>query len=228
MASPPNPATGPTPQQIAAMQQQVAVEAQKRGITPQEFQAQQRKALEEEARKAGLPFNEYINRIKQQAWENHQRQQQMAQHQQANGQIAQGQPQVRSGQGQQVPIQPGAPDPKALAVAKWLRGQDLKTRTCILNGQRKDMFKSTSTLSSFVRQKPLTRVFSGQSNAPYALFFPPPTSQHRKRTLSFLHHPQRNKRQENSSSSFLSVSSPYECQRLILMKVMITPSPKNG
>jgi translocation protein SEC62 len=31
--------------------------------------------------------------------------------------------------------------PEALAVAKFLRGQDLKTRTCIFNGERKDMFK---------------------------------------------------------------------------------------
>ena len=124
------------------MQQQVAAEAQKRGITPQEFQAQQRKALEEEARKAGLPLEQYINKIKQQAWEQHQRQQQMIAQQQQNGHATQGQPQVQGGQGQQVPIQPGTPDPKALAVAKWLRSQDLKTRTCILNGQRKDMFKS--------------------------------------------------------------------------------------
>ena len=126
------------------MQQQVAIEAQKRGITPQEFQMQQRRALEEEAQKAGLPLDQYINKIKKQAWEQHQMQQRMAaQQQQQNGQVAQsGQPQVQGGQGQQVPITPGAPDPKALALAKWLRGQDLKTRTCILNGQRKDMFKS--------------------------------------------------------------------------------------
>ena len=148
MASPGNQSGGPSPQQIAAMQQQVALEAQKRGISPQEFQAQQRKALEEEARKAGLPMNEYISRIKQQAWEAHQRQQQQQQQlaqQQANGQVGPGQPQTQGGQGQQVPIQPGAPDPKALALAKWLRGQNLKTRTCILNGQRKDMFKSTTS-----------------------------------------------------------------------------------
>ena len=145
MAPPVSPATGPTPQQIAAMQQQVAAEAQKRGITPQEFQAQQRKALEEEARKAGLPLDQYINKIKQQAWEQHQKNQAQ---QQQNGQAAKGQPQVQGGQGQQVPIQPGAPDPKTLAVAKWLRGQDLKTRTCILNGQRKDMFKSRSCIHS--------------------------------------------------------------------------------
>ena len=132
---------GPSPQQIAAMQQQVALEAQKRGISPQEFQAQQRKALEEEARKAGLPLEQYINKIKQQAWEQHQKQQQLTGQQQQNGHVVQGQQSAQPGQGQQVPIQPGAPEPKSLAVAKWLRGQNLKTRTCILNGQRKDMFK---------------------------------------------------------------------------------------
>jgi hypothetical protein len=31
--------------------------------------------------------------------------------------------------------------PEAVAVAKFLRSQDLKTRVCILDGQRKDMFK---------------------------------------------------------------------------------------
>jgi len=42
----------------------------------------------------------------------------------------------------QVPVQPGQPaDPKALAVANFLRSQNLKPRTCILDGQRKDMFK---------------------------------------------------------------------------------------
>ena len=132
------------------MQQSIAAEAQKRGISPQEFQAQQRRALEEEARKAGLPLEQYINKIKQQAWEQHQKQQQqmMAQQQQQqqhNGQLVQGE--HSASQGQQVPIQPGAPDPKALAVAKWLRSQNLKTRTCILNGQRKDLFKGRSVLS---------------------------------------------------------------------------------
>ena len=146
MASPIDPSSGPTPQQITAMQQQVALEAQKRGISPQEFQAQQRRALEAEARKEGLPVDQYINKIKKQAWEQHQKQQQMMAQQQQNGQAVQDQPMTQSGQGQQVPIQPGAPDPKSVALAKWLRGQDLKTRTCILNGQRKDMFKGEADL----------------------------------------------------------------------------------
>ncbi|KAL9103999.1 MAG: hypothetical protein Q9163_001019 [Psora crenata] len=171
MSTPPNSAPGPTPQQLAAMHQQVALEAQKRGITPQELQAQQRKALEEEARKAGLPLNEYINRIKQQAWQNHQRQQQIAQQQQANGQVAQGQPQMKGGQGQQVPIQPGAPNPKAVAVAKWLRGQDLKTRTCILNGQRKDMFKIKRALRALLSPAYVT------AHKKNSLLPPPPTTQ---------------------------------------------------
>ncbi|KAJ5522760.1 translocation protein Sec62-domain-containing protein [Penicillium frequentans] len=43
---------------------------------------------------------------------------------------------------QRVAVSPGQPvDPKALAVAKFLRSQALKPRTCILNGERKDMFK---------------------------------------------------------------------------------------
>jgi hypothetical protein len=38
------------------------------------------------------------------------------------------------------------PDPKALAVANWLRSQNLKPRTCIMDGQRKDMFKGELVL----------------------------------------------------------------------------------
>lgn len=122
------------------MQQQITQEAQKRGMTPQQFQAWQRQQIEADATKAGLSVDQYINQLKQQALQNHQRQQQLAQQQQAVQES--GQPQVQQGQaGQQVPITPGAPDPKGLAVAKWLRSQDLKTRTCICNGQRKDMFR---------------------------------------------------------------------------------------
>ncbi|KAK5142424.1 hypothetical protein LTR04_002245, partial [Oleoguttula sp. CCFEE 6159] len=44
-------------------------------------------------------------------------------------------------QQQQVPINPGPPKPEAIAVANFLRGQDLKNRTCIFQEKRKDMFK---------------------------------------------------------------------------------------
>ena len=125
------------------MQQQFLQEAQKRGMTPQQFQAWQRQQIENDAKKAGMSFEQYIEKLKRDAFEQHQKQQQMAQQQAMQQQS--GQPSVQQGgqgqQGQQVPIQPGAPDPKALALAKWLRSQDLKPRTCILNGQRKDMFR---------------------------------------------------------------------------------------
>lgn len=133
----------PSSQQIAAMQQQLATEAQKRGMTVQQFQAQQRAALEADARKEGLTFEQYIAKLKQQAFDHHQ--QQVAQQQRA----AQTGSPPDSPSGQQVPVNPGPPNPQALALAKWLRGQDLKTRTCILNGQRKDMFKGSAQLESF-------------------------------------------------------------------------------
>ncbi|SLM34858.1 Translocation protein Sec62, ascomycota [Lasallia pustulata] len=134
----PAPGQQPTPQQMAAMQQQMALEAQRRGMTPQQFQLWQRQQLEAEAKKAGMTLEQYINQLKQQAFQTHQRQQQQLAQQQA---AAAQQPGGPAQQTQQVPINPGTPDPKALAVAKWLRGQDLKSRTCILNGQRKDMIK---------------------------------------------------------------------------------------
>ncbi|KAL8964988.1 MAG: hypothetical protein Q9183_004096 [Haloplaca sp. 2 TL-2023] len=139
MSAPPQPGQQPTPQQMAAMQQQLAMEAQKRGMTTQQFQQWQRQQIEAEAKKAGMSFDLYVVKLKKDAMENHQRQQQMAQQQQAAQKS--GQPQAQGQAGQQVPINPGAPDPKAIAVAKWLRGQDLKSRTSLLNGQRKDMFR---------------------------------------------------------------------------------------
>ncbi len=138
----PQPPNQPSPQQIAAMQQQFSEEARKRGMTPQQFQLWQRQQMEAEAKKAGLSFDQYITQLKQHAVLQHQRQQQMAQQKLAAEQS--GQPLVQQGKSeQQVPITPGVPDPKAFALAKWLRGQDLKTRTCILNGQRKDMFRGS-------------------------------------------------------------------------------------
>jgi len=104
------PGQQPTPEQIRMMQQQLAVEAQKLGLT--------------------VP--QYIERIKAEAM---QRQRMMAQQQQ------QQQGQQGAQPGQQVPIAPGPPKPEGLAVAKFLRSQELKLRTCVFNDQRKDMFK---------------------------------------------------------------------------------------
>lgn len=126
--------TQPTQQQIAAM---MAAEAKKRGISVEEFQKQvmqqqqqQRQAIEAEAAKQGITPQQYFEQLKAKIAQGHQAQQA----QQAAAQ--------RQGIPQQIPVNPGATaKPEALALAKFLRGQDLKTRQCILNGQRKDMFK---------------------------------------------------------------------------------------
>jgi translocation protein SEC62 len=110
------PGQQPTPEQIAAMQRQLAIDAQKNGMTVPEFVAklkQQQLAMQQAAQQGGQP--------------------------QPRGQPQQGAPQ---------PITPGPPKPEALAVAKFLKSQDLKPRTCILNGQRKDMFKGKNSSKS--------------------------------------------------------------------------------
>ena len=96
-----------------------------------------------EAQKAGISVPQYVERLKAQAQQNHQRMQMMQQQQRAQQQ-QQGQQQMQQGgaqPGQQVPIAPGPPKPEALAVAAFLRSQNLKLRTCIFQEKRKDMFK---------------------------------------------------------------------------------------
>lgn len=130
------PGQRPTPEQMAEMQRRIAEEAQKKGMT--------------------VP--QYVEQLKAQAMRQHQMQQAMRQQQAAQGgtltpqqqqqmqqqmQLMQQQQQQAAqaqGQGQQ-PIQPGPPKPEALAVANFLKSQDLKTRTCIFQEKRKDMFK---------------------------------------------------------------------------------------
>ncbi|KAI5868498.1 translocation protein [Durotheca rogersii] len=122
MPIPMAPGQMPSPEQIASMQQQIAAEAQKHGMTvPQ--------------------FIEHVKAQRLAQIQHFQRQQQQ------HGQGPQGGPQgPRPGpqpgaQGQPQPIRPGPPNPVAIALANFLRGQQLKPRTCILNGERKDMFR---------------------------------------------------------------------------------------
>jgi translocation protein SEC62 len=96
----------PTPEQIRQIQQQLAAEAEKHGISVQE----------------------YVQRLREQAMA--QQQAQMRAQQEAQQQ-----------QQQQQPIMPGPPKPEALAVANWLKGQDLKPRTVVHDEKRKDMFR---------------------------------------------------------------------------------------
>lgn len=123
----PPPGQRPTPEQIQEIQRRIAADAQKAGLTVPQFLEQLKKqAAEQQARMraaqaAGQPMP-----------------------QGPGGQMMQGRP-MPPGAMQQRPqgkVMPsGPPSPAGLAVAKFLRGQDLKTRTCILNGERKDMFK---------------------------------------------------------------------------------------
>ncbi|KAK5132377.1 hypothetical protein LTR08_009148 [Meristemomyces frigidus] len=118
------PGQQPTPDQIRQMQAQIAAEAQR----------------------AGMPIPAYIEKMKAQAMQQHQMRQQMMAQQQQQQQLAQQQQQQQAQQrqqqqGQQVPIAPGPPKPEALAVATFLRSQNLKMRTCIFQEKRKDMFK---------------------------------------------------------------------------------------
>lgn len=120
--------------------------------------------IAEQAAKEGVPVETIMARLQQQAQQQRaammMRMQQQAQQQQqqggqpgqpqpGQGQPGQGQPQghqhphppQQQQQGVQQAITPGPPNPVAIALANFLRSQDLKTRTCILNGERKDMFK---------------------------------------------------------------------------------------
>jgi translocation protein SEC62 len=139
----------PTPQQLAAMQQQFAAEAAKRGLTPEEFAKQQREQLNAEAAKHGMTTEQYVTQLRMRAMAAQQKAAEVQRQLQANGQSQglprpgqpgqPGQPQTHT---QQVPVNPNSPkDPKAIAVAQFLRSQNLKPRTCIMDGQRKDMFK---------------------------------------------------------------------------------------
>ena len=139
----------PSPQQMAAMQQQFAAEAAKRGMTPEQFAQKQREQLTADAAKLGLTPDQYVAQLRMRALQAHQKQmeaqrqgQGSPQPEQQQGQPTTPQPQQPQQQTHQVPVNPGAPaDPKALAVAHFLKSQNLKSRTCILDGQRKDMFK---------------------------------------------------------------------------------------
>ncbi|KAJ6177709.1 Translocation protein Sec62 ascomycota [Penicillium mononematosum] len=137
----------PSPEQMAAMQQQFAAEAAKRGMTPQQFAAQQREQLAADAAKLGLTTEQYVAQLRMRAMQAHQQQQKIQAEQQGqaapDGQAPSPAPQQHQHTTtQQVPVNPNnPPDPKALAVANWLRSQNLKPRTCIMDGQRKDMFK---------------------------------------------------------------------------------------
>ncbi|KIV81054.1 hypothetical protein PV11_08506 [Exophiala sideris] len=147
--SAPGPPPGGQPFSRQQIEQMIAMEAQKRGMTIPQFQAFQRQQIEQEAAKAGMSVPQFVQMKQEEARQQFMRQQQAQQQQQqqqgqGQGQPGQGQQRPPQGQVQQIPVNLNAgvePKPEALAVAKFLRSQNLKTRTCIFNGERKDMFK---------------------------------------------------------------------------------------
>ncbi|KAG5761023.1 hypothetical protein H9Q72_010856 [Fusarium xylarioides] len=117
---PPQP--GPQPRQIQAMQRQLAIDAEKNGMTVPEFIEHIKRQAQEQMRMRA-----------QQQQQGHDHDHDHNGHSHDHGQPPQ--------QGRAQPITPGPPNPKAIALASFLRGQDLKPRTVILNGERKDMFR---------------------------------------------------------------------------------------
>ncbi|VBB73915.1 Putative translocation protein SEC62 [Podospora comata] len=116
--------------------------------TPEQIQEMQRR-LAADAQAAGMTVPEFIEHIKRQQYEHMMRMQQQAQQQQQQQQGGGGPQQQHQHQhqhqhgppAQAQPIVPGPPNPLALVLAKFLRSQELKPRTVILNGERKDMFR---------------------------------------------------------------------------------------
>ena len=144
MATPSGPPPGMDPRYI---QQMMAAEAQRRGMTIEQLQAFNLQKIQEESARLGMSPQAFIQMKQKEAMEQHQKQQQQARQQGQPG-APQGQPQAGAGQPQSVQQQINLNQaiqakPEALAIAKFLRSQNLKIRTCIFDGKRRDMFKGT-------------------------------------------------------------------------------------
>lgn len=127
----------PSQEQMAQMRAQFEAEAARRGMTPQQLQTLQQQEIMKEAAKHNVTPQQYVEMMRAKAMQEHLKQQQ-AQAQQAQQGQAKGPQQVQ----QQIPLNGSVEaKPEALALAKFLRQQDLKTRTCILEGVRRDMFR---------------------------------------------------------------------------------------
>lgn len=112
--------------------------------------------LQEQAQKAGMTVPQFVEHIRRQQMQQMAMRAQQAQQQGGQGQLPPGGPGgpqpgqvIQKGpmppppqqQGQAQPVQPGPPNPLAIVLANFLRGQSLKPRTVIFNGERKDMFR---------------------------------------------------------------------------------------
>lgn len=133
----PPPQGGPPPQSQAAQEQFIPVGPNGERPSPDQIRQIQQQ-LAQDAEKHGISVQEYVQRLRQQAQAQHQAQMQAQQRAQE--------------QQQKQPIQPGPPKPEAIAVANWLKSQDLKPRTVVHDEKRKDMFRGTlQSLESMTR-----------------------------------------------------------------------------
>lgn len=140
----PMPGQQPTPEQIAELQRRIAEDAQRAGMTVPEFiehikeqrmRAMQQHAAQQQAAQQGHDHShEGGHDHDHDHGHGHDHDHDHDGHTHSHPHQQQGQPQ---------PITPGPPNPKAIALANFLKNQDLKPRTVILNGERKDMFRGT-------------------------------------------------------------------------------------
>jgi translocation protein SEC62 len=139
--------------------------------TPEQIQ-KMRQQLQADAAKMGLTVPQFIEKVKEA--QNAQIQAQKAGSSQPAGQAQQGGSSGAQAAGtQQQPIQPGPPKPEALLLAKFLKSQDLKPRTCILNDQRKEMFKgqySVPSLGPPAHQGPVKRALRAIESDAYVKY----------------------------------------------------------
>ena len=185
------PGQQPTPEQIQMMQRQLAADAAKQGVSVPEF----------------------IEMLKKQQQA---RQQQMQQQQQQGGGGGGG---PAPPQRQPQPITPGPPNPAAIAVANFLKSQDLKPRTCILNGQRKDMFKGKPSI------RPLLPLGSSLTPKKSSAHFVPSRAQPMRRLALRTHSSPRSPTvlpSKTHSSSSRSLSSPCVSPRSTRMRATTT------
>ncbi|EEY14854.1 translocation protein SEC62 [Verticillium alfalfae VaMs.102] len=141
MPGPPPPGQGiplqpgqmPSPEQIQAMRRQLEADAQKAGMTVPEFVDKLREQAQAQRMAAAQRAHSREARRPAGSWQAHPHQQHVR--------LSRPGPPPGARPGAAQPITPGPPNPAALALATFLRGQELKPRTCILNGERKDMFK---------------------------------------------------------------------------------------
>lgn len=107
-------------------------------ISPQKRQ-QLHQQLTAEAEKRGLSLQQYVDQLKAQALRQHQSLQEQTVGD--GGKMHAPLNKKRHHVEQQVPINAGPPKPEAIALATFLQSQNLKARVCILQEKRKHMFK---------------------------------------------------------------------------------------